>query len=47
MDGQLTISRQNRDAIFAALRGIEHTLRQIVVNERDDQFRRYAAFAAA
>jgi hypothetical protein len=42
MNDQLTISREDSDAIFAALRGIERTLKQVKVQERDDQAALYA-----
>lgn len=37
MDDDLTISREDTDAIFAALRSIGRTLKQIDVKDRDSE----------
>lgn len=37
MSDELTISRENSDAIFAALRAIGRTLRQVTLKGRDNE----------
>ena len=45
MNDQLTISREDSEAIFAALRGIGWTLRHLVVKRRDDEGALYAIWS--